>query len=74
MKALKELMKDTLIKEYTYCENSYYLTRRLYKVYGTAGNMARYYVKSGHYYISECGYTSEPHYMDLESAIRICFA
>ena len=72
--ARKIEMKEVLINQHTYCENSYYITRNLYKVSGTAGNMARYYVKSGHYYISECGYTSEPHYMDLESAIRICFA
>ena len=68
------VMNDVIIKKYTYCQNSYYITRSLYKVSGTAGNLARYYVRSGHYYISDCGYTSEPHYMDLQKAVEICFA
>ena len=73
MKALKE-MKDILVKKYTYSWNSYHITRSIYKVSGTAGNLVKYYVRSGNYYISDNGFTVEPHYMDLKSAPRICFA
>ena len=66
--------KDILIREYKYSVNSFHLTRGLYQVSGTAGNLVKYYVRSGHYYISDNGYTVEPHYMDLSSALRICFA
>ena len=67
--------KMTLIDEYTYRIYSKQFTNRLFKKVGTAGNLTKYAVFYGDYFVGpnheySC---SEPIWMSEETACALCY-